>query len=1405
MKKITIFLFIAILMALLYVPALRAQTSIEVSDTIWADETWSVDTVKVVGNVVVVDDVTLTIAPGTRVEFQGYHYLNILGTILAVGTKTDTIVFTPADTSGFSNFDVSDGAWNGMIFNNGKGYGGADGAMSDNDTSRFEYCLVEFSKSIPSDELVWGTFEIHQFSNLIISHCEIRNNYNFYRGGAFTMYQNSDIKILNNYIHDNIAIEWSGGIYSHTSAPVIAGNTINYNKTLSMDPRFGRGGGIGIIGENPVIRNNLIQYNQAIYGAGINMNNSFGIVENNTIANNVGYYKLPDTRSIGGGIYMEQTSAPSIRSNIISSNTALEGGGIFFDNSEPEIINNLIVNNTGSDAGGALFGFDSYARVINNTISRNESFLGPGLELTNTRIDFINSILWDNGGFEIHLQDRFAYVDVKNSIIQDTANTFWGAGNYNITSVIDKDPLFNEVSAGYGSGHDGLDADWAVDTSSPCINAGETDILDLNLPVKDLQGNQRIHHNIIDIGAYELHIPLIYFNDTVKADTTWIADTVKVNGDITVNDDVTLTILPGTYVEFQDSFRIKVNGTLIARGNPNHMIIFTVADTNGFHDYTVSDGGWGSIIFDNSYDGMNNEMADNDSSIFSFCHFSYSKATEPNSLGGALSVKYYSKVKVSDCIFSNNSAQLDGGAIYLNRSDMIIQNCRFYNNTAGTGGGAIMTEREVNIKLMNNTFMNNSSGWRGGAINLYTSDAVIDHNIFIENYSQDRGGAVYLRQTPGIISANFISNNYSGIHGGGMCLQEKNCQLTNNIVINNSANNAGGGIYFLYIDDFLTANNTVSNNWANTGGGIYNAFTNHRANNDILYGNDCATYGKQYGLYSTQVSLDFKNCNIEGGPDDIGFWQGQVLPGTYTDIVDSFPHFINPSDGPGNGFNGTTSNWNLKSISPCINAGTLAGIINFIGNKDFTGNSRIYADSIDIGAYESQYGIPVITLQPLNQVACAGDTVILAVQTQYQSYYQWQKDGKDIPGATSNELRTDSITQAADGNYQCIVSNSFGSVASVPIYVVARSAPEIILQPEDTWAVEGERTIMNTNATGTPPIRYQWFKETTELPGKRYPELWIFDTGPNMEGAYHCEVSNACGSASSDTVQLYLAPQICMVTVDTASGNNLVVWEKNSSAPVESYNIYRESIVAGEYDLIGNIAAEDLSVFEDTLADPFSQGYIYKITALDADQNESDLNLCKPHKTIHLLTSINTEEYSIQCDWDQYYGFDYGTFIIYRAVKGNPLDSIHAISRSFNTWIDRTSAENVDYVYRIAARRLETCYPTGNAKAGSGPYSHSMSNVDDNRLQATGRMDVKSIGTLQIFPNPVSDHTTIRFPNPDHSDYQLIVRDLSGKAVLLMSKITEEQVVINRDNLRAGYYSVEIVGEKIYRGKMIIE
>jgi len=65
--------------------------------------------------------------------------------------------------------------------------------------------------------------------------------------------------------------------------------------------------------------------------------------------------------------------------------------------------------------------------------------------------------------------------------------------------------MFVAPSAGVGSGYNGLTADWSLQSSSPCVNAGDTTGVSNLLPALDLAGNPRIN-GIIDMGGYELPV-----------------------------------------------------------------------------------------------------------------------------------------------------------------------------------------------------------------------------------------------------------------------------------------------------------------------------------------------------------------------------------------------------------------------------------------------------------------------------------------------------------------------------------------------------------------------------------------------------------------------------------------------------------------------------------------------------------------------------------------------------------------------------------------------------------------------------------------------------------------------------------------------------------------------------------
>ena len=111
-KKIVVGILILII-------SIKAYSSvIVVKDTVKSNTTWTADTVRVTGNIVVPSGITLTISPKTYVKLCGYYSFSIDGAILAIGSS-DSITFgmghKTTDTSGFYNLNITNGGWKGIF------------------------------------------------------------------------------------------------------------------------------------------------------------------------------------------------------------------------------------------------------------------------------------------------------------------------------------------------------------------------------------------------------------------------------------------------------------------------------------------------------------------------------------------------------------------------------------------------------------------------------------------------------------------------------------------------------------------------------------------------------------------------------------------------------------------------------------------------------------------------------------------------------------------------------------------------------------------------------------------------------------------------------------------------------------------------------------------------------------------------------------------------------------------------------------------------------------------------------------------------------------------------------------------------------------------------------------------
>jgi len=401
---------------------------------------------------------------------------------------------------------------------------------------------------------------------------------------------------------------------------------------------------------------------------------------------------------------------------------------------------------------------------------------------------------------------------------------------------------------------------------------------------------------------------------------TWDVDTVQVIDNILVPNNQMLTINPGVKVIFDGYYLFKVAGQIQANGLNNDSISFFVSDTTGLYNLETNEGSWGGFWFEPT-------SPNSDSSTFEFCKFKYGKAVATDSLywyGGAVYIWKYSRLRFSNCSFSNNMAYKNGGAIYCRDSNIKIEHCDFIDNAGGTPieygyGGAVCLEYS-NAKVFRNYFTQNSSTGVGGGLSFEYSNPDIEGNVFYDNFSAIGGGLGCIRSEEGnSIVNNLFENNGSTFFGGGVAFLEAHVLFTNNTVVNNTSMYAGG------------------------------LFTNLGAipiiKNCIVWSNAASSpNGQQVYIYDVNSAPEFYYNNIEGGFEDFSGTGAGDFMGVYANNIDLDPQFVGTGDFP----------LSLSGNSPCINTASPDTLGLLLPNKDLAGNTRFKEDQLDMGAYENQ-------------------------------------------------------------------------------------------------------------------------------------------------------------------------------------------------------------------------------------------------------------------------------------------------------------------------------------------------------------------------------------------------------------------------------------------------------------------
>jgi alpha-tubulin suppressor-like RCC1 family protein len=183
---------------------------------------------------------------------------------------------------------------------------------------------------------------------------------------------------------------------------------------------------------------------------------------------------------------------------------------------------------------------------------------------------------------------------------------------------------------------------------------------------------------------------------------------------------------------------------------------------------------------------------------------------------------------------------------------------------------------------------------------------------------------------------------------------------------------------------------------------------------------------------------------------------------------------------------------------------------------------------------------PSITTQPQSQSVLAGSNAVFSVVASGQTpfFYQWTLNSKNltnsahINGATNATLTVFNVAAGDAGNYQAIVSNSHGSIASSNGLLTVLVPPFISIQPSNKVATLSSNTVLSVVAGGTSPLTYQWYfnrsplTDGSRLNGSMSPSLQIANVQLSDAGFYSVTVTNNYGGVTSTVAVLGTATGI---------------------------------------------------------------------------------------------------------------------------------------------------------------------------------------------------------------------------------------------------------------------------------------
>ncbi|UTW60782.1 T9SS type A sorting domain-containing protein [bacterium SCSIO 12741] len=341
----------------------------------------------------------------------------------------------------------------------------------------------------------------------------------------------------------------------------------------------------------------------------------------------------------------------------------------------------------------------------------------------------------------------------------------------------------------------------------------------------------------------------------------------------------------------------------------------------------------------------------------------------------------------------------------------------------------------------------------------------------------------------------------------------------------------------------------------------------------------------------------------------------------------------------------------------------------------------------------------------------------------------------------------DSLKNAAAGIYTVTVIDANNCEDSIQVALSDSGAPNIDLiriLPTECKAQDGEIEIV----IGTDTLQsLTWTNgDTTEL----ITQL--------AAGQYEVTATDTSGCKAVRTYEVEMidpvAPEICMVTYDTASGYVTVLW--NDLSKYENVRVLTEGLATKDLYLLST-ENSTTTMLVDSSSSFAAKSYTYALQVEDSCGQLSEAG--QVHRSMYLNGTID-QQGKISLEWSHYVGAPVGDYEIYRVTPGGGTQQIGTVAWPIKTYeITRENFEETSIRYFVRAALLNGC---DNDPFDGYTYSNFSADFGSFNIFTP---EVELLQEFRIYPNPTNGAFFIEFTTLRSEDVSIEIMDSRGRMV----------------------------------------